>query len=151
MNDVLLEKFRTGVRIPPPPYLLLKTMASTTKTANGIIEKKASKPNLKFPELEWDMTEKKKTSRQVKSVPPYEDEFDFVDAYSAEDSLSIENEELLPENTAPSAIDCAFIGVGGGGGKLAKAFLDIGFSRTDFLFPWGFGFRCRTNFLMMLT
>ena len=63
-----------------------------------------------------------------KSIPPYEDEFDFVDAYS--DETQETDEELLPENTASSAIDCAFIGVGGGGGKLAKAFLDLGFNRT---------------------
>jgi len=128
VNDALFEEFRTGVRIPPPPYLLVKIMGSNIKTANGIKDK--PKPKLKFPKLEWDMTEKKKTSRQVKSVPPYEDEFDFVDAYSDEDSSLTESEELLPENSAPSAINCAFIGVGGGGGKIAKAFLDIGFSRT---------------------
>ncbi|GEM_PF-2320986 len=57
-----------------------------------------------------------------------DNEFDFVDAYS--DDVEEDNAELLPENTAQSAIDCAFLGVGGGGGKLAKAFLDIGFSRT---------------------
>ena len=73
------------------------------------------------------MAEKKK---QVESVPPYsdEDEFDFVDAYAEETQET--DEELLPENTASSAINCAFIGVGGGGGKLAKAFLDLGFNRT---------------------
>ena len=37
---------------------------------------------------------------------------------------------MLPENSAPSAIKCAFIGIGGGGGKLAKAFLDLGFNKT---------------------
>ncbi len=57
-----------------------------------------------------------------------ENEFDFVDAYS-EDTVE-DDAELLPENVAQSAIDCAFVGVGGGGGKLAKAFLDIGFNRT---------------------
>ena len=57
-----------------------------------------------------------------------EDEFDFVEAFS--DDVKEDQSELLPENTAKSAIECAFIGVGGGGGKLAKAFLDIGFNRT---------------------
>ena len=47
----------------------------------------------------------------------FEDEFDFVDAYS-EDVVE-DTSELLPENTAESAIECAFIGVGGGGGNLA--------------------------------
>ena len=54
-------------------------------------------------------------------------EFDFVEAY---DDEPIADDELLPENTAVSAINCAFIGVGGGGGKLAKAFLDLGFNKT---------------------
>lgn len=58
----------------------------------------------------------------------FDDEFDFVDAYSEE--VVEDTEELLPANTAESAIECAFLGVGGGGGKLAKAFIDIGFSRT---------------------
>ncbi len=77
---------------------------------------------------EENMTDKK--TGKSKSVPPYEDEdeFDFVDAYS--DDTPDSDEELLPENTASSAISCAFIGVGGGGGKLAKAFLDLGFNRT---------------------
>ena len=65
------------------------------------------------------MSEKKK--QQVESVPPYsdDDEFDFVDAYSDEPETA--DEELLPENTATSAIDCAFIGVGGGGGGQTAA------------------------------
>jgi len=78
------------------------------------------------------MTDKKKPTpnQQVESIPPYsdDDEFDFVDAYS--DDTTHTDEELLPENTASSAINCAFIGIGGGGGKLAKAFLDLGFNRT---------------------
>ncbi len=57
-----------------------------------------------------------------------ENEFDFVDAFS--DDVKEDLSELLPENSALSAINCAFVGVGGGGGKLAKAFLDIGFNRT---------------------
>ena len=57
--------------------------------------------------------------------PP--DDFDFVEAYDDEPSA---DERMLEENTAPSAINCAFVGVGGGGGKLAKAFLDLGFNKT---------------------
>ena len=56
------------------------------------------------------------------------DDFDFVDAY--DDDPAEADARLLPENKAPSAINCGFIGVGGGGGKLAKAFLDIGFNKT---------------------
>jgi cell division GTPase FtsZ len=55
------------------------------------------------------------------------DDFDFVEAY---DDEPVSNDQMLPENTAPSAVKCAFLGVGGGGGKLAKAFLDLGFSKT---------------------
>ena len=56
------------------------------------------------------------------------DEFDFVSAYNAVDEPG--DSMLLPDNTAESAISCAFIGIGGGGGKLAKAFLDMGFNKT---------------------
>jgi cell division GTPase FtsZ len=55
-------------------------------------------------------------------------EFDFVEAY--DDDPAIDDELLLPKNSAISAINCAFIGVGGGGGKLAKAFIDLGFNKT---------------------
>jgi len=57
-----------------------------------------------------------------------DNEFDFVDAYN--DSGEVLDEQALPENTADSAINCAFVGVGGGGGKMAKAFLDLGFNKT---------------------
>ena len=60
----------------------------------------------------------------------FADEFDFVEAY---DEAPVNDELLLPENTAKSAIRCAFVGVGGGGGKLAKAFLDLGFNKTMLL------------------
>ena len=56
------------------------------------------------------------------------DEFDFVGAYSDEEEVA--DELALPDNAADSAINCAFLGIGGGGGKLAKAFLDIGFNKT---------------------
>ena len=55
-------------------------------------------------------------------------DFGFVEAY--DDDPAAADERLLPDNTAPSAINCAFVGVGGGGGKLAKAFLDVGFNKT---------------------
>ena len=42
-------------------------------------------------------------------------DFGFVEAY--DDTPAVGDERLLPENTAPSAINCAFVGVGGGGGK----------------------------------
>jgi len=57
-----------------------------------------------------------------------DDDFDFVEHYDEEPDVA--HEDLLPENTATSALNCAFIGFGGGGGKLAKAFLDLGFNKT---------------------
>jgi len=56
------------------------------------------------------------------------DDFDFVSHYGV--AVEEQGDELLPENTAGSAISCAIIGVGGAGGKLAKAFIDIGFNKT---------------------
>ena len=61
-------------------------------------------------------------------APEPDDEFDFVDAYDEPGDSA--DEQSLPENTSDSAIKCAFIGLGGGGGKLAKAFLDAGFNKT---------------------
>ena len=55
-------------------------------------------------------------------------DFDFVEHYG--EAEEVNHEDLLPENEAVSSLNCAFIGVGGGGGKLAKAFLDLGFNKT---------------------
>ena len=55
-------------------------------------------------------------------------DFDFLDSYG--ESESVASDEQLPENEAASALNVAFIGIGGGGGKLAKAFLDLGFNKT---------------------
>ena len=57
-----------------------------------------------------------------------DDDFDFVMAY--DDDPAEGDERLLPDNDARSAISCGFVGVGGGGGKLAKAFLDTGYNKT---------------------
>jgi len=56
------------------------------------------------------------------------DDFDFIDHYGDDEEVNHEN--LLPENTIPASLNCAVIGVGGGGGKMAKAFLDLGYNRT---------------------
>ena len=56
------------------------------------------------------------------------DDFDFVDHYGDDEEVNHEN--LLPENNVPASLNCAVIGVGGGGGKMAKAFLDLGYNRT---------------------
>ena len=57
-----------------------------------------------------------------------DDDFDFVDHYGAE--IDTKSEDQLPDNTIKSALNCAFVGFGGGGGKMAKAFLDLGFNKT---------------------
>ena len=56
------------------------------------------------------------------------EEFDFVDHY--DDAEEVAQSNQLPDNEVECALNCAFIGVGGGGGKLAKAFLDLGFKKT---------------------
>lgn len=56
------------------------------------------------------------------------DDFDFVAGY--DEPVESGGQSLLPDNTAPSSLSVGFVGVGGGGGKLAKAFIDIGFSKT---------------------
>jgi len=94
-------------------------MACTLKEAYKPAMPVNSKVNLKKEEKE--MSGKDKDSL-------YDDDFDFVEAYDEDPADA--DERMLPENDAPSAISCAFIGVGGGGGKLAKAFLDLGFNKT---------------------
>ena len=56
------------------------------------------------------------------------EDFGFIEHFGEE--ITIQHDEQLPENDAISALNCAFIGVGGAGGKLAKAFLDLGFTKT---------------------
>jgi len=68
---------------------------------------------------------KRETKRDMTST---NDDFDFVADY--DDAVEGESGTLLPENSAPSSLSVGFIGVGGGGGKMAKAFIDIGFTQT---------------------
>ena len=56
------------------------------------------------------------------------DDFDFIEHYG--DDEQVNHEDLLADNEAGATLNCAFIGVGGGGGKMAKGFLDIGFNKT---------------------
>ena len=80
-------------------------------------------------EFKLDMsTDDKKKDDEYINTPDESDDFDFVMAY--DDDPAEGDERLLPDNTARSAISCGFVGVGGGGGKLAKAFLDAGFNKT---------------------
>mgnify|MGYP001322117503 CR=1 FL=1 len=66
--------------------------------------------------------------REIKKDMNTNDDFDFVADY--DDAVEGESGTLLPENTAPSSLSVGFIGVGGGGGKMAKAFIDMGFTQT---------------------
>ena len=75
----------------------------------------------------FDMSEIE-TDDEYINTPDAGDDFDFVEAY--DDDPASADERLLPENTATSAISIGMVGVGGGGGKLAKAFLDLGFNKT---------------------
>lgn len=84
--------------------------------------------NMKM-EFKLDMsTDEKNKDDEYINTPDESDDFDFVMAY--DDDPAEGDERLLPDNTARSALSCGFVGVGGGGGKLAKAFLDAGFNKT---------------------
>ena len=79
-----------------------------------------------LPATEPSQDKKKEPNR-------YDEEVDVSDFGLLEDFGIIGNnidEDLLPENEAVSSLSCAFVGVGGGGSKMAKAFIDIGFNRT---------------------
>ena len=77
---------------------------------------------------EQTMSNDEQTDDVHVSAPDAGDDFDFVMAY--DDDPAATDERLLPDNSAVSAINCGFLGVGGGGGKIAKAFLDLGFHKT---------------------
>ena len=72
---------------------------------------------------EQPMTGGEKQDDTYINTPDAGDDFDFVMAY--DDDPAAGDERLLPDNSAASAINCGFIGVGGGGGKIAKAILDL--------------------------
>lgn len=56
------------------------------------------------------------------------EDFGMIDDYGLD--MEFSDEDLLPENSAPSSISVGFVGVGGGGNKMANAFLEIGFTKT---------------------
>ena len=80
------------------------------------------------PEQEEPEQEEQEEEWDVPNDEPFGlNDFDFVEAYDDEPAA---DDRMLEENTAKSAINCAFLGIGGGGGKMAKAFLDLGFNKT---------------------
>ena len=63
----------------------------------------------------------------------YHEEVDAEDFGMVEDfglQMEYSDEDLLPENTAPSSLNVGFVGVGGGGNKMANAFIELGFNKT---------------------
>jgi cell division GTPase FtsZ len=97
-------------------------------TVNNL--KKFSTPNtLKGPDNfeEENMSQKDKQNPDDTYINPEEDDWGFVGGM---DETVIVDDRLLPDNTAASALRCGFVGVGGGGGKLAKSFLDLGFNKS---------------------
>ena len=92
-------------------------MTSTLKNIRHIKTKKKGK----------NMSTKDDKSVDDTYINPEEDDWGFVGGM---DETVVVDERQLPDNTAVSALNCGFVGVGGGGGKLAKAFLDLGFNKT---------------------
>ena len=101
-------------------------MASTVW--NAYLRGREIKVQDSLKEEEKVMSTKNKDDEYINTPVADDDDFDFVMAY--DDDPADNDERLLPDNAARSAISCGFVGVGGGGGKLAKAFLDTGYSKT---------------------
>ena len=63
----------------------------------------------------------------------YHESVDAEDFGMVEDfglQMEYSDEDLLPENTAPSSLNIGIVGVGGGGNKMANAFIELGFNKT---------------------
>lgn len=103
-------------------------MASSVMTSfkNPAPKKPKKKSIVEEPQEELQMSDNEKDDDYINDDFDGDD-FDFVEAY---DDDPAGDDRLLPDNEARCAIRCAFLGVGGGGGKLAKAFLDLGFHKT---------------------
>ena len=56
------------------------------------------------------------------------EDFGMVEDFGLQ--MEFSDEDLLPDNTAPSSLNIGFVGVGGGGGKMVQSFLDLGFNKT---------------------
>ena len=84
----------------------------------------------KFRKRGNDMSNKKNNEQPKDDtyINPQDDDWGFVSGLDDENEFV--DERLLPDNTAASALSVGFVGIGGGGGKLAKAFLDLGFNKT---------------------
>jgi len=99
--------------------LLGKEISAKVVPAVPKLNESIKEGNVKIdPEEEVIMSEKLQES----------EDFDFVDQYS--DAEEESSPSLLAENSADSALNCAFVGVGAGGCRIAQAFLELGFNRT---------------------
>ena len=77
---------------------------------------------------------------QAEPTPAFQQEKDhYHEAVDAEDFGMVEDfglqmefadEDLLPDNTAPSSLNVGFVGVGGGGNKMVNSFIELGFNKT---------------------
>lgn len=95
-----------------------KSHATEDKTHRGKVKKLSEEINY----IEEDV------SPEENSMSQDFNDFDFVSHF--DENAEVGSDELLPDNEAPSSLNCAFVGLGGGGGKLAKSFLDLGFNKT---------------------
>ena len=102
------------VDVEPPPVMTQAIPASEPVRAQPITQQ-APEPQPRIQTESIDMSNDF-------------DDFDFVSDY--DETFDTGSGSLLPENTAVSSVSVGFIGVGGGGGKIAKAFIDEGFNRT---------------------
>ena len=55
------------------------------------------------------------------------EDFGMVEDFGLQ--MEYSDEDLLPENTAPSSLNVGFVGVGGGGNKMANAMIELGFNK----------------------
>ena len=56
------------------------------------------------------------------------EDFGMVEDFGLQ--MEYSDEDMLPENTAPSSLNVGFVGVGGGGNKMANAMIELGFNKT---------------------
>jgi len=126
------EHIRDIISAGPPEKIQEKEEKEETVAEEAVVESQKIEKTIETVQ-ETAQEQKKEVVMQQDSNQPTDDfddfdDFDFVDHYG--DEKLDDQSMLLPENTAKSAINCGFVGVGGGGGKMAKAFLDLGFNRT---------------------
>ena len=119
-----LRNLRKDLREKPVKKHKKKETPSKFYADEDIIENNLALDDNSKQERETD-SPKREVERDMTST---NDDFDFVADY--DDATVGGSQTLLPENSAPSSLSVGFIGVGGGGGKMAKAFIDMGFTQT---------------------